>query len=176
MRLGWVHLGVVLGLGLALHGCGGGTESMPVASPTSTPMPSPPTPTRRPAPVTDCMGVSDSAHAPCIERVLICGIAFCRQGHCVEECTPSPTPTPPLGTPTAITPTPSCVPTLGISSYCGMHCEPCPTIRAGCYAQPCRDCIENPVCAPDEACVPLNPANPGCCTCATATPSSTAPG
>ena len=69
-------------------------------------------------------------------------------------------------TPTAL---PTCAPTLGITTCCATHCVPCPTIRAGCNARPCRDCIENPVCRPEEICVPLNPANPGCCSCATAT-------
>ena len=175
MRPRWVRLQIVLGLGLALFGCGDDTESMP-ASPTSTPTStltlSTPPPTRLPTPATDCIGVPDSAHASCIGRVLVCGNAFCRQGHCVEECKPSQTPTPPLRTPTAATPTPSCAPTLGIPSYCAMHCEPCPTIRAGCNAVGCRDCIEIPVCAADETCVPwnpANPANPGCCSCATPT-------
>jgi hypothetical protein len=76
-------------------------------------------------------------------------------------------------TPTPIPSIATCAPTLGIPSYCATHCEPCPTIRAGCFAESCRDCIENPVCGPGEGCVPLNPANPGCCSCATATPTPT---
>lgn len=76
----------------------------------------------------------------------------------------------PSTTPTELA---TCVPTPGITSYCATHCEPCPTIRAGCNAQACRDCIENPVCSPEEICVPVSAAfgNPGCCTCATATAS-----
>lgn len=79
-------------------------------------------------------------------------------------------PSAPTATPTPTAPA-TCVPTLGITSYCATHCEPCPTIRAGCNAQACRDCIENPVCSPEEICVPWNIANPGCCSCATATAS-----
>ena len=63
---------------------------------------------------------------------------------------PCPTATP--------TPQPTCVPTLGVPSCCAAHCEPCPTIRAGCYAQGCQDCIERaecdliliPTCGPGE--------------------------
>jgi hypothetical protein len=69
-------------------------------------------------------------------------------------------------TPTA---PPTCVPTLGAPSYCATHCPPCPTIRAGCYAVACRDCIEIPVCEPNETCVPWGPANPDCCSCGTPT-------
>lgn len=146
------------------------TPSMPVSSPTSTLMLSTRTPRRFPTLTTDCTGVRDSEHPRCVQRVP-CGDAFCRQGLCIGECTPSRTPTPPRGTPTAMTPTPSCVPTLGSPSYCSRHCEPCPTIRAGCYAAACRDCIELPTCGPDESCVPwsLQGGNEGCCSCATPT-------
>lgn len=101
-------------------------------------------------------------------------ISTCRQdqtitctdlgGDCVVCACVTQTPAP-----RTLTPTPSCVPTLGIASYCATHCDPCPTVRAGCNAVACGDCIEIPVCAPDETCVPWNPANPGCCSCATAT-------
>lgn len=88
---------------------------------------------------------------------------LCVDGPCSCYCEATPAPT------LSSTPTPPCVPTPLIPPYCATHCEPCPTIRAGCYAQACPQCIENPVCAPDETCVPRNPANPGCCSCATAT-------
>lgn len=92
----------------------------------------------------------------------------CAQCGCDCACAPRYSPTP---TPTAppFTLTPSCVPTQGQTTYCAPHCEPCPTIRAGCNAVSCRDCIDIPVCAPDETCIPWGPANPGCCSCATAT-------
>lgn len=83
---------------------------------------------------------------------------------CPGATTPTPTPTPrPLAT---------CAPTLGIPSYCSTDCPPCPTIRAGCNAVACQDCIEIPTCAPHEVCAPWNPsgANAGCCSCVTPTP------
>lgn len=108
--------------------------------------------------------------------VLVLILALCGCGDDMDSTSaPTRTPTPvatsptPLDTPTPLTPAPTCVPTPGIPSYCATHCEPCPTIRAGCYAVSCRDCIENPVCAPNEICVPGNLANPGCCSCATPT-------
>ena len=124
---------------------------------------------RVPNEITDCRGVPDGrpcAHSPC-------GDGQCFAGLCVGECTPSQTPTVLTPTPTALA---TCVPTLGVISYCATHCEPCPTIRAGCNAEACRDCIENPVCAPDEICVPPGHfPNPGCCSCATATASVATP-
>ena len=75
----------------------------------------------------------------------------------------TPTPTPMTGT---------CAPTPGgIPPYCAAHCEPCPTIRAGCNAQPCVRCIENPVCGLGEICAPQGEL--GCCACATVTPPPT---
>ena len=92
--------------------------------------------------------------------------------------TPTPTATPtwthtgtftPTPTPTASqTPTPTCAPTG--TPYCSDRCLPCPTIRLGCYAVPCGECIQNPVCSSGEVCVP-RPAGSGCCACATVTPS-----
>lgn len=60
------------------------------------------------------------------------------------RCDGGPSPTP--------TPQPTCVPTLGVPSCCAAHCEPCPTIRAGCNARACQDCIERPVCDPIPTC------------------------
>jgi len=71
-----------------------------------------------------------------------------------------PSPTPP-----GVTPTPPCVPTSAIPPYCATHCRPCPTIRAGCNAQACGRCIDNPVCTSDEVCVPLKHGFEGCCSC-----------
>jgi hypothetical protein len=71
--------------------------------------------------------------------------------------TPCPTATP---TPQPGTPTPSCARTALIPSCCAAHCEPCPTIRAGCNAQSCQDCIEQPVCAPIPTCGALRIATP----------------
>jgi len=92
--------------------------------------------------------------------------------------TPTPTATPtwtqtgtftPTPTPTASqTPTPTCAPTG--TPYCSDRCLPCPTIRLGCYAVPCGECIQNPVCSSGEVCVP-RPAGSGCCAWATVTPS-----
>lgn len=62
---------------------------------------------------------------------------------------PCPTATP--------TPQPTCVPTLGVASCCAAQCEPCPTIRAGCNAQGCQDCIERPDCDAIPTCGPLGP-------------------
>ncbi len=93
-------------------------------------------------------------------------------GHC--QCSPVECPTPPdtltataITTPTAL---PTCVPTLGAETYCTDHCPPCPTIRAGCPSEACRDCRENPVCGPGEICVPWIPAQGECCSCAAQTP------
>ena len=88
--------------------------------------------------------------------------------------TPRPTRTPLTVTPTppAISPTPFCVPSPGIPSFCAAHCDPCPTIRVpGCAAIGCRDCIENPRCAPSETCVLFRAGRTtdGCCYCATPT-------
>lgn len=55
------------------------------------------------------------------------------------------------------TPQPTCVPTLGAPSCCSAHCEPCPTIRAGCNAQGCQDCVERTVCDPIPTCGPSGP-------------------
>src|SRR5512139_1461272 len=66
------------------------------------------------------------------------------------------TPAPGCPTPTP-TPQPTCVPTLGVPSCCAASCEPCPTIRAGCNAQACQDCIERPACDPIPTCGPSEP-------------------
>jgi hypothetical protein len=85
----------------------------------------------------------------------------------------TPTPTP-LATATA-----ACAPTG--TPYCADHCEPCPTIRAGCFAFACGACRENPVCAPNQTCEPVSGGQGfgGCCLCATAaippTPTATPP-
>ena len=86
--------------------------------------------------------------------------------------TPTPTPMP--------TATASCAPTG--TPYCADQCEPCPTIRAGCFAQACGACRENPVCAPGETCEPVSGGQGfgGCCVCATVptpppTPTATPP-
>jgi hypothetical protein len=130
-------------------GCGNG-ESPPAAKPAATPTPTPP-PTAPPPPtkVSDCTGVPDIV--PCVHP---CGNGVCQRGSCVGECTPSATATP------SRSETPTCAPTLGIVSCCAAHCEPCPTIRAGCNAQACQDCIERPVCDPLPTCFPLNVATP----------------
>ncbi len=77
----------------------------------------------------------------------------------------------PTETPTA-TPTATCAPTG--TPYCADTCEPCPTIRAGCFAETCGTCIQNPSCE-DGPCVfgeeGGSPA--GCCSCATQTPTET---
>ncbi len=50
---------------------------------------------------------------------------------------------------------------------------PCPTIRPSCFAVACGSCIENPRCAPDEACVATSGPLAGRCSCATLTPTPT---
>ena len=77
-----------------------------------------------------------------------------------------------------VTPTPSptstvtCGPTA--TPYCADQCVPCPTVRAGCYADACGECHENPTCGAGEFCEPMGFG--GCCACvpvggtATATP------
>ncbi|MBI1815105.1 MAG: hypothetical protein HYR72_09015 [Deltaproteobacteria bacterium] len=44
------------------------------------------------------------------------------------------------------TPTPTCAPTG--TPYSSDHCQPCPTIREGCYASACGQCIPNPTATP----------------------------
>src|SRR6185369_1755212 len=77
--------------------------------------------------------------------------------------TPTDTPTPTL----------TCVRTPLLPRYCADHCEPCPTIRAGCYAQACGQCDENPVCGPGETCLPSGRADGGCCSCSSRTATAT---
>jgi hypothetical protein len=77
---------------------------------------------------------------------------------------------------TTATPTASVTCAPSATPYCANHCEPCPTVRAGCYAVACGECHENPVCGDDAVCVPSGTG--GCCTCAgvpTPTPTPTAP-
>jgi len=84
---------------------------------------------------------------------------------------------PPSITP-AITPTPSptatvfCPPTA--IPYCSDQCPPPATIVPGCSVSAGSPCIQNPQCASNEACVLRNDTIvPGCCLCATLTPTST---
>jgi hypothetical protein len=67
----------------------------------------------------------------------------------------------------AATRTATCAPTA--TPYCADRCEPCPTIRAGCPAQTCGECHENPSCADAEVCVGYGPGLGTCCSCATVT-------
>jgi hypothetical protein len=71
--LGLVINCAIVAVGNALNGC------------------SLPTPTPFPTKTTDCTGVPDSEHKPCVHS---CGNGICEQGFCIGECTPSPTPTP----------------------------------------------------------------------------------
>lgn len=150
-----VVVALVLAVLLAACGDSSGSGSAPTATATPTPPPpsatrtlastETPTPTAPPFPtkVADCTGQPDG-----VQCVAPCGNGVCEQENCVGECTPSFT-----ATPTQLE-TPTCVPSPGIPSCCSAHCEPCPTIRAGCYARACQDCIERPVCDPFPTCGP----------------------
>lgn len=90
--------------GLLLQGCGdsGSTPPRRTQTPSQTP-----TPTAFPFPTktTDCRGVPDSEHRPCVEP---CGNGVCFQGLCAGECAPSYTAT---ATRTLPTPTRTAFPT-----------------------------------------------------------------
>ena len=74
-----------------------------------------------------------------------------------------------VGPAAGLTPTPTPPPTNTVTCgatatpYCADHCEPCPTVRAGCYAGSCGECHENPTCGEGEICEPGG--SGGCCTC-----------
>jgi hypothetical protein len=195
VRRGRPQMKRALLIGLAvelLAGCGGKNDTAASATATASPVSSAtqtatPPATRTPLAIATFTCVPRATaipDAPCNPEV--CQLEGCaeigQRGRCQSDpdsgcfCDregPTFTETPinvcPESTPTPATPPPTCVPTLGITSYCATHCEPCPTIRAGCNAEACRDCIDNPVCRPEEICVPGNLANPGCCSCATPT-------
>ena len=76
-----------------------------------------------------CYPCGDGFAATCADGLFYCAIV-------------TPTPMPPQPTPITAT----CAPTLGAEACCAAHCEPCPTIRAGCFAHSCQDCIERPDC------------------------------
>src|SRR5678815_2647946 len=133
-----MRLRPALALVAILAACGDGTGNSAVPTGTATAIPTvPPSPTETPAPtfpppptkVADCTGQPDGTR--CVHS---CDDGICEHGFCNGECTPSATVTP------SPTPLPTCVPTLGAPSCCAAHCQPCPTIRAGCNAQACQDC------------------------------------
>jgi hypothetical protein len=159
-------------------------EATPALSrtPSSTPTPTGPPPS--PTPTGVCGEVCDNR--PCGEftcpgsnglpTTRFCDVTYLGTGcQCSPIECPTAPPTPRAPSPTPSTPIPvkaTCVPTPGgIPPYCAAHCEPCPTIRAGCNAQSCVRCIENPVCGLGEICAPQGAADLGCCACATVTPS-----
>jgi len=141
----------------ALNGCSPPTPRVPTATPTATATcytPATPIPDRTCAP-------SQCEFAQCAEHGFVgtCmtdavrGGCFCYFEGPTFTITPmscTPTPGPP-------TPPPTCVPTLGVISCCAAHCLPCPTVRAGCNAAGCQDCIERPVCDPIPTCGPHGP-------------------
>ena len=161
-----MRLHLALALVAFIAACGDGTGNRAAPTGTATAIPTlPPSLTEMPAPtfpppptkVADCRLQPDGTR--CVHS---CDNGVCERGFCNGECTPSATVTP------SRTLTPSCARTLSIASCCAAHCRPCPTIRAGCNAQPCQDCIERPVCDPIPTCYPFVPTS-------TPTPTRTCP-
>jgi hypothetical protein len=180
---------------VSLPGCRCRTPTPPqtagtaTASPTLTPTPPGPTPACAPTGTPYCSDqcqpcptIRENCYAnacgACIQNPT-CGNDEVRQcpggtyaglGGCCGCEPPTPTPTPPPLL------TPTCAPTG--TPYCSNNCQPCPTIRPGCYANACGACIPNPACGDGE--VQQCPGGPsgflgGCCRCATPTPTPSAP-
>ncbi|MBI1815106.1 MAG: beta-propeller fold lactonase family protein [Deltaproteobacteria bacterium] len=116
----------------------GSVTRAPVATftPTITPM----TPTVSPT-------CSQTVFQFCPDGVTTCS----RIGNacCICEATNTPSATP--------TPTSTCAPTG--TPYHSDDCRPCPTIREGCYASGCGQCIQNPTATPTPT-VPTPTATP----------------